>query len=74
MLTFFLCSCILKILTAPPFLFLLLPFFSIFTNGFFQLGPQVWLDITEKGLDMCMAAGLKCAHIKASLLGMCFEL
>lgn len=42
--------------------------------GFFQVGPQVWLGITEEGLDMCMAAGLKHAHIRASLVRMCFEL
>lgn len=75
MLTFFLHSRILKILTVLPFLFLLLPFIIIFKNGFFfQVGPQLWLGITEKGLDMCMAAGLKRAHIRAALVGMCFEL
>lgn len=75
MLTFSLHSCILKMLTASPFL--LYNYHSLVylkMSSFFQVGPQVWLGITEKELDMCMAARLKRAHIRAALVGICFKL
>jgi hypothetical protein len=67
-------SCILKILTAPSFLSYYYHSLAYLKVFFFQVGPQVWLGIKEKGLDMCMAAGLKHAHIRAALVGISFEL